>query len=327
MSIFKKMLTKIPSESLFLRQKWIIALGGLPAPNVKNTEWLYMLEEEARNSLMIEGYFVSKAQLQNALLQNSKRKKTTPEILGFFEAARFAYEFAFQQFQENEFRITKSSIRALHALLFSAVDDFPYEKGNFRMGNIIITGAGFESPDFTRIPELIDKILWMTHKNKKWTPWRRAAFLHAFFENLHPLSDGNGRVGRILSNWVLFAHGFPNISIKGKEKDIYIAALEKVDPVIKEIFAGKLPWTKFPVNVLSDLENIFCDRLVAIFDYLIATRWEKSNKKLLSLSEIAKITNKNLNTLKVAASRKQIIAFQKSGKWFSHPDFLTSPKI
>jgi hypothetical protein len=169
--------------------------------------------------------------------------------------------------------------------------------------------------------------LWITQKNKKWTPWRRAAFFHAFFENLHPLSDGNGRIGRILSNWILFAHGFPNISMKGKEKDFYISALEKVDPTIKKLFAGKLAWTKFPVKALDDLENIFCDRLAEIFDYLIATRWEKSGKKLLPLREIAKISGRSLNALKVSASRKQIIAFQKAGKWFSHPDFFVPPKI
>ncbi len=317
----------ISSSSLFLRQKWLFALGGLPKPTVKNSEWLYQLEEEARNTLMIEGHFVSKSQLKSALSENPNRKKTTPEILGFFEAAKFAYEFAFQQFQEQEFNISKSSIRALHALLFSAVDDFPYEKGNFRMGNIIITGSGFESPDFTRIPEIIDKILWIVHKNKKWSPWRRAAFFHSLFENLHPLSDGNGRIGRILANWVLLAHGFPSISIKGEEKDAYILALEEVDPEIQNIFSGRLAWTKFPVKSLKKLEDIFADRLAVSCDYLITTRWEKSGEPLLPLKKVAEITGRSQNALHVAASFKQIIAVKKAGKWFSHPDFLKTPKF
>lgn len=319
------MKVQISSSSLFLRQKWIFALGGLPNPDVRNSEWLYMLEEETRNTLMIEGFFPTKAELANALIVNPKRTKTVPEILGVFEAASFAYELANAQFQENEFAMPKANIRALHKILFKPVENFPYEKGNFRMGNILIAGANFKSPDFTRIPELIDKILWIISKHKKWTPWRRAAFLHALFENLHPFSDGNGRIGRILSNWVLLAHGFPNVSIKFKEKDFYLAALEKVDPTTSKIFAGKLAWTKFPVKVLDDLENIFRDRLAYIFDYLITTRWEKSGKKLLPLREVAKLSKRNLNALRVAASRKQIIAFQKKEKFFSHPDFLFPP--
>ncbi len=318
---------QITSSSLFLRQKWTIALGGLPEPDVRNSEWLCILEEETRNTLMIEGVFPSKSELKNALLENPDRKKTTPEIIGVFEAASFAYELAVQQFHEDEFQMPKANIRALHKILFKLVENFQYEKGNFRKGNIVITGAGFESPDFTRIPELIDKILWIITKHKKWTPWRRAAFLHALFENLHPFPDGNGRIGRILSNWVLLAHGFPNVSIKFEQKDFYYAALEKVDPEIEKLFAGKLAWTKFPVKALGDLENIFCDRLAAIFDYLITTRWEKSGKKLLPLREIAKITGRSQNALHVAASFKQVIAVKKSGKWFSHPDFFASPKF
>jgi Fic family protein len=320
------MKTQISSTSLFLRQQWVVSLGGLPNPDVKNSEWLYMLEKETRNTLMIEGYFTSKAELKNALLENSNRKKTTPEIIGAFEAASFAYEFAFQQFKEAEFQMQKASIRALHKILFRSVENFPYEKGDFRKGTILITGAGFKSPDYTQITSFLDKILWIIHKNKKWTPWRKAAFLHAFFENLHPFPDGNGRIGRILSNWVLLANGFPNISIKYEEKDFYIAALEKVDNAITDVFEGKIAWTKFPIKTLDDLENIFCDRLAYVFDFLVTTRWEKLGKKLFSLKKVSEITNKSLNALRVSASRKQIIAIQRKGQWFTHPDFLTTPK-
>lgn len=93
------------------------------------------------------------------------------------------------------------------------------------------------------------------------------------------------------------------------------------------VFAGKRAWSKFSVKTLNTLENIFCDRLAYVLDYIITTRWEKMGKTLLPLSEVAKISGKSHDTLKVAASRKQIIAFQKNKKWFSHPDFLEEPRV
>jgi len=321
----RKMQKNIPSISLFLRQKWIFSLGGLPNPSVRNSEWLDMLEEETRNTLMIEGTFPSKAQLKAALSEDPKRQKSVPEIIGVFEASNFAYEWAYQQFLEKEFQIPKSFIRAVQSTLFKPVPDYPYERGVLRQGNNIINGAKFKTPDYTRVSELLDKVTWLAQKNKKMTPWRRAAVFHAFFEHIHPFSDGNGRVGRILANCILLAHGFPNISLKFEEKGSYIKALEGTDKAIDDVFTGKIAWTKFPLKVIEELENIFLDRLAHLMDELIAKRWEMQGKKLIPLREIADQLGRNTASLQISAYQKKIIAVQKKGKWFSHPDFLKNP--
>ena len=53
-------------EGMQKRKKLLDSLGGLPegAVGVKNSEWLYMLEEETRHSLAIEGYFASEKELR-----------------------------------------------------------------------------------------------------------------------------------------------------------------------------------------------------------------------------------------------------------------------
>ena len=55
-----------------------------------------------------------------------------------------------------------------------------------------------------------------------------AARFHGFFEYLHPFRDGNGRTGRLLSNWLLLRAGHPILIIDIKERETYINALRQI---------------------------------------------------------------------------------------------------
>ena len=54
-----------------------------------------------------------------------------------------------------------------------------------------------------------------------------AARFHGFFEYLHPFRDGNGRTGRLLSNWILLHKGHPILIIDIKDREAYINALRQ----------------------------------------------------------------------------------------------------
>ncbi|MBI3032376.1 Fic family protein [Candidatus Woesearchaeota archaeon] len=34
--------------------------------------------------------------------------------------------------------------------------------------------------------------------------------IHSKFTNIHPFSDGNGRTARVISNFILHSHKYPN---------------------------------------------------------------------------------------------------------------------
>lgn len=55
-----------------------------------------------------------------------------------------------------------------------------------------------------------------------------AARFHGFFEYLHPFRDGNGRMGRLLSNHILLRLGHPLIVIPSQQRQQYIAALKAI---------------------------------------------------------------------------------------------------
>lgn len=55
-----------------------------------------------------------------------------------------------------------------------------------------------------------------------------AAKWHGYYEYLHPFRDGNGRTGRLLSNFILLQAGHPLLIIELKDRAAYIAALKQI---------------------------------------------------------------------------------------------------
>ena len=62
--------------------------------------------------------------------------------------------------------------------------------------------------------------------NNKVHPIEISAKFHQFFIYLHPFPDGNGRVGRLLSNYILAKKEQPLIIIKKEQKEKYIESLK-----------------------------------------------------------------------------------------------------
>ena len=57
-------------------------------------------------------------------------------------------------------------------------------------------------------------------------PMVLSARFHGFFEYLHPFRDGNGRTGRLLSNFILLQYHLPELVILKDERQQYINALK-----------------------------------------------------------------------------------------------------
>ncbi len=61
-----------------------------------------------------------------------------------------------------------------------------------------------------------------------------AARAHYRFEKIHPFGDGNGRIGRLLMNYILWHNGYPVLIIERRKRKSYYKALQKDE----EGFAG-----------------------------------------------------------------------------------------
>ena len=312
----------IPITTAINRHLWLEKLGGLDTVSVRNREWLILLREDTRNSLMIEGHFVSRAEIAD-LIENPKYTDIGCKIMGYFEAALASYELAFQQYKTNEFKITKPIIRQMHSLMFRGDPNFHYSPGEWRTGPVEIQGAQIKPVDHFNIERCIEYLVDVIN-----TPEdnfaRKLAVVHDMFEQIHPFPDGNGRVGRILMNFILVAHGLPNIAIKGteKEKKVYISALEEADPIISKALKirAKNPFSN-PLVVLEDLIN---KSLATSMDIIICSRYDKI-KPLMPLNKAAENLSKPLHSFRVACSQKKYICAKIDGKVKTHPDLLDAP--
>lgn len=322
------MARNIPLKSMRLRQKWLQAMGGLGGVSVRNKEWLNLLEEDTRQSLMIEGYFVDKRELREILATKNQNSDSAHKVLGYFDAAVFAYEFAFQQHLTREFSLTKAFVRQIHALMFRNDPRFAYIPGEWRKGTITITGAKIHPPLSQHIEGEIDRFITSVNKMKG-DVIRKASLTHVAFEQIHPFPDGNGRVGRILMNFILVAHGLPNIAIKGeseRERGEYIKALEKADHSVVEVLKGKQTYDRLAHHPFADLEDLMNRTLATALDSIICGRFaSKTANRLIPIDQVAAETGKNINSLRVACSQKKIICTKQKNSLVSHPLLLEFP--
>ena len=100
--------------------------------------------------------------------------------------------------------------------------------------NSVITRYGdrfdYASPEET--PALMaDLVDWYnkTEQLGKMSPAELAILFHYRYIRIHPFEDGNGRIARLLVNYILARHGYPMIVVRSRNKYEYLEALHSAD--------------------------------------------------------------------------------------------------
>ncbi len=124
--------------------------------------------------------------------------------------------------------ITEEDVLYLHKLFFQQID--PENAGRYRPRNVIITGTDYLPPDYHGVPSLMKKhIDNLSSDTKDKHPLERASDLHAEFESIHPFTDGNGRIGRLLLSIMTIKNGYCPVIIPPIKRAEYITALQKTN--------------------------------------------------------------------------------------------------
>ena len=82
------------------------------------------------------------------------------------------------------------------------------------------------APDWQDVKKMMNALIHFINKEKI-NPVELSARLHYKFEKIHPFGDGNGRIGRLLMNHILWYSNYPMIIIEYKKRKSYYKALQK----------------------------------------------------------------------------------------------------
>lgn len=218
-------------------------------------EWNY-------NSNHIEGNTLTYGETQLLLLFD---KTTGDHEMREFEEMK-AHDVAIaaiRQWAVQEGRdITEADIRELNQIILVRPfwkDALTYDGQPTR--RLIKVGEYKEHPNSVRlsngemfhyaspedVPIKMHELMDWYRENQDLPPVILAAEMHYRFILIHPFDDGNGRIARLLMNYIFIKNGLPPIIIKSADKKNYLTALNKADVGDREAFheyiAEQLVWS------------------------------------------------------------------------------------
>lgn len=198
------------------------------------------------NSTAIEGNTLTLQETSRLLFQNivpaGKSLREINEIIN--------HKKAFDYILDYKGDIDKEFILDLHRLVVDNTLDreLSFQIGKFRTVQVFITGVMWFPPKPEDIAIKMTNLLTWYSKNKKVLhPLILASHFHTEFEKIHPFVDGNGRVGRLLINFILYKNKYPMINIPNSIKYKYYEALEKA-----QTKNNLRPFVKLMVEILKD---------------------------------------------------------------------------
>jgi len=174
------------------------------------------------HSNKIEGSTLSEDETADILFRN--RSIPDKSIIEQLEArnhqAALQYLFAYLKNGKN---INEELILKLHSILMNSIRD---DAGRYRNHGVRIVGSNVPTANYLKVPVLMRGIA-KDISRKHGDILRLVSRIHARFEQIHPFSDGNGRVGRLILTAMLLQGNLAPAVIRQEEKRVYYACLRR----------------------------------------------------------------------------------------------------
>lgn len=160
---------------------------------------------------------------------------------------------------ETEEKISAFKMLNLNKMLFQYAP-FPDEAGKTRTTNNFVLSAKFETCDWRDIPKeiviidtMIQDLLCKINTLTTSEYIDKVIKIHHKITVVHPFGDGNGRVSRVMLNWLFKMKSLPLVYLKYEEKEEYYKALEKADlendfSYLSEVFYKEILKTMIQLN-------------------------------------------------------------------------------
>lgn len=228
-----------------LYNEWL-ALQPLKPEDKNRLDRKFMLEFNY-NSNHIEGNTLTYGQTELLLLFGKVVDEANMKDLEEMKAHNVCLRMIQEEADDKSHPLTETFIRQLHHTLLredytlyrqlpdGTTTSYVIHAGVYKTrpnSVITVTGERFEYASPEETPALMtDLVEWYNIEEQKaeLSPIELAAVFHYRYIRIHPFEDGNGRIARLLVNYILTRHHYPMIVVKSKDKDRYLTALNRCD--------------------------------------------------------------------------------------------------
>lgn len=168
----------------------------------------------AHTSTSIEGNKLAEFEVGKVLEGKVVRaaQKDIQEVENYYKALKMLDEMAGKNGD-----LTVNDVLSLHKVVVGGLVE-KEKVGNFRPADVYVLddlGNGremlrFKAPPASEVKKLVDELIeWLKESKKEGIhPIIRAGILHLQFVTIHPFTDGNGRVARLLTQLLLYRDGW-----------------------------------------------------------------------------------------------------------------------
>ncbi len=282
--------SRIIQQIKFLRERYLRLVTEKKAllDLINETE----VAEQVYNSNAIENSTLTLEETEKILLQIDLDRYINEREL--FEAKNLSRVIKYINERATEKELTLDLVLLLHKMLISNIRD--EVAGRFRNKDEWARVGNHIAPDPRKVLELLNEMLFQYHASDHEHIVKRIARLHLTFENIHPFVDGNGRIGRVINNYLLIREKYVPINIKFINRKEYYNAFEEFDN------SGKT----------SIMEGIVATALCQSYHKRLAYI---ESKDIMPLSDYAKKMKVSHSNLLNKANRQTIEAFLERGIW------------
>ena len=199
------------------------------------------------NSNHIEGNTLTYGQTEILLLFGKVIGEADVRDVQEMTASNVGLRMMTEEAAIKEIPLTQNFIRTLHKTLLredytvyrnlpgGVQSSYVIHAGQYKTRtNSVITRHGdrfeYASPEET-LGLMADLVDWYNNAEQegKLSPVELAALFHYRYIRIHPFEDGNGRIARLMVNYILARHNYPMIVVRSRKKSDYLEALHQAD--------------------------------------------------------------------------------------------------
>lgn len=256
----------------------------LPPELLKNLDQWYMVEL-TYTSNAIEGNTLSRIEtalvIEKGITVEGKTIREHLEAVNHAEAWNYVKSLTTKKRQD----LTEKDILGIHRLILAKIDDT--NSGRYRDVPVRIAGSRVILPNPVKVPDLMNEFMsWLTTVAKN-HPVLMAAEAHYRMVTIHPFTDGNGRMARLLMNMLLMQAGYPAAIIRKEDRRQYINSIEKA-----QLGGSSEDFYCFIEDAVERSLDIYLEAVKETVSF------QAKKSQLLKIGELAKRTRETVHTIR-----------------------------